>query len=240
MLQLRRRIDSRDFFWLANNTGERQQCTLSIRDIAGGASIWNCENGTISEVPSMESDGRTRVTVGFEAYEALWLVIDPKSKASKVDEIKKSRRVNVDTLKGHWHVRIDTTAQPIMPVPRPDLPAEMLSESGVEKPLESWLNWGLNQFTGYVDYTTNFACAADAGHFMLNLGDVKYMAEVWVNGEDVGHQLWPPFKFDLGHTMHQGDNRIKIRIGNLLSNAMKQEGDSGLFGPVILMQEVKE
>jgi len=240
MLQLHRRIDNREFFWLANNTGQPQQCTVTVQGIHGSASIWNCEDGMISEIPAFESNGGTRVSLNFDAYEAFWLVIDPQSHPAKAGPKKQSRWMAVDTLMSHWRVRIDTTAQPVPAVPRPAISLDLLSDPGVERPLESWLNWDLKQFTGYVDYAATVACTTDSSHFMLDLGDVKHMAEVWVNGEAVGQKLWPPFKFDLGRAMRQGDNHIKIRVGNLLSNAMKQEGESGLFGPVVLMQEISE
>ena len=84
-----------------------------------------------------------------------------------------------------------------------------------------------------------------------NLGKVLHMAEVWVNGQKVGERLWPPFKFDLSKVVKEGNNKIRIRIGNLMVNSMGIKDDlgtlrhwgwdgvpddasfdAGLFGPV--------
>ncbi|HUW62600.1 MAG TPA: glycosyl hydrolase, partial [Candidatus Bathyarchaeia archaeon] len=50
MLQRHIKIDGRDFFWLANNTSEYQNCDAQIDGSAGVASIWDCETGQIRHV----------------------------------------------------------------------------------------------------------------------------------------------------------------------------------------------
>jgi hypothetical protein len=41
------------------------------------------------------------------------------------------------------------------------------------EPLESWLNWGWDRFSGYVDYTTGFALPADAREVQLGQGELR-------------------------------------------------------------------
>lgn len=133
-----------------------------------------------------------------------------------------------------------------------DVPVELLSEAGVERALGSWLVWGLERFSGYVDYTTAFDVPGDApGELVLDLGRVLHLAEVWVNGERVGARLWPPFEFELAGKARAGRNELRVRVGNLVVNEMAQFADrkrlgtwgwgappqpadyeAGLFGPV--------
>ena len=200
---------------MVNNTEVKRTCNLSIHDIQGRVSIWNCENGVISEIPSIKHNTDTHVTVSFDPYEAFWLVVDPNEKALPADEIMENQWVIVDTLNYPWRVRIDSTVQPPVTIPYWDISTEMISKIGTRKPLETWLNWGLNKFTGYIDYTTTFEFNSDTESFLLDLGEVKYMAEVWINGQAIGQRLWPPFKYDLGKSIHSGENQIKIRVGNL-------------------------
>ncbi|MGZ3976700.1 MAG: glycosylhydrolase-like jelly roll fold domain-containing protein, partial [Flavisolibacter sp.] len=87
----------------------------------------------------------------------------------------------------------------------------------------------------------------------IDLGKVKYMAEVFVNGKSVGGRLWPPYVFDLTKELKPGDNKIKIRVGSLMIEEMRlkedlgklrtwgwegrpgfDQYDAGLFGPVKL------
>jgi hypothetical protein len=112
-----------------------------------------------------------------------------------------------------------------------DVPPELLALRGVEKPLESWLKWKLDRFTGYVDYTTTFENpAAACQRVSLDLGQVKHMAELFVNDQQAGERLWPPFEFDLTAALQPGTNAIRVRVGNLMTNEMMQYADRGIMG----------
>jgi len=119
--------------------------------------------------------------------------------------------------------------------------------------LDSWQNMGLSRFTGFMDYQTEITLASKPAKAVLDLGRVLHMAEVWINGVKTGERLWPPFRFDCSTAIVPGNNRIKVRIGNLMVNAMGLQDDlgklrlwgwrgtppdscfdAGLFGPVQL------
>ena len=117
------------------------------------------------------------------------------------------------------------------------------------KLLASWLDWDLKQFSGFVDYRMQIHIDTICGDEVLDLGQVKHMAELWVNQQRVGMKLWPPFTFDVGQYLLSGNNHIHIKVGNLILNAVTQypsynwkwfneptdeQLDAGLFGPVCL------
>jgi len=171
-------------------------------------------------------------------------------------------------LRGPWRIRIDPTAQPEAHVPQPvpphfvfaanpaDTNAPRVSAAVTnwsERPLESWLDWGLDRFSGYADYTTTFEMLGGASEVRLDLGEVKYMAQVWLNGVEVGCRLWPPFRFEVTSATRPGRNALTVRVGNLFCNAARQfadnktlyrgwgfkdptraDLDAGLRGPVIV------
>jgi beta-galactosidase/beta-glucuronidase len=78
------------------------------------------------------------------------------------------------------------------------------------------------------------------------------MAEVWINGKNAGSRLWRPFSYDISGLLKEGENNIRIRVGNLVHNEMSlindveesihfwgktgiplhNDLDAGLFGPV--------
>ncbi len=119
--------------------------------------------------------------------------------------------------------------------------------------LGSRLDFGLRNFTGFVDYETHFNIFPKAANVKIDLGKVLHMAEVWINDIKVGERLWPPFNFDISKAVQPGKNRIRIRVGNLMVNEMglrddlgelrlwgwrgvppASSFDAGLFGPVNL------
>jgi beta-galactosidase/beta-glucuronidase len=55
------------------------------------------------------------------------------------------------------------------------------------------------------------------------------MAEVWVNDQLVGARLWSPFTFDITKYVRPGNNKIRIRVGNLYLNEASMNEDLNLF-----------
>ena len=119
---------------------------------------------------------------------------------------------------------------------------------------KSWYKYGLQQFAGYVDYETNINIKKSGSNISVDLGKVKNMAEVFVNGKSVGARLWPPYLFDLSRELKPGDNTIRVRVGNTMigyfwlkedlgkmrswgfdQNPDYDKYDAGLFGPVKLL-----
>lgn len=232
MIQQHRRIDGRDFFWLVNNSDVERNCRIAIRGATGLASIWDCETGRISELPSELTIEGSVLELAFQANEAFFLVLDPKKPAKKAEPQPKTNEMTMP-ISGPWVWRIVTDDQP--PVPNPILlPADITSASGVVRELEQWNKFGLEKFSGYVDYATHFSFPAARGRVLLDLGRVDHLAEVWVNGKNVGVRLWAPYRFDITEAVSSGTNTLRIRVGNLIANNMGIPADSGLMGPVVV------
>ena len=119
--------------------------------------------------------------------------------------------------------------------------------------LKSWITYGLDEYTGYIDYETTVNTTRTGSNISIDLGKVQYMAELFVNDRSVGARLWPPFTFDLSKALKQGDNKIRVRVGNIMLNRMRTNDnmgtlatwgwvfpdfdkcDAGLWGPVKLI-----
>jgi hypothetical protein len=236
MLQQHRRIDGHDFFWLANNTEKEQPCDLLITNISGSASIWDCESGNVYAAVQQETDAGTRVQLTFDPYQAFWLVINPKRDDAYMKSVKKTEKKEVFKLDGLWKIVIDTTIQPEMEFPFIP-PSEFTKSKGVMHALELWEAWGIQNFSGYVDYYKTFDMKKIDGKCILDLGTVWHMAQVWLNGREIGRRLWPPHRFNITEAVEKGKNQIQIRVGNLIGNSYGQPKASGLLGPVVILKQ---
>jgi hypothetical protein len=107
----------------------------------------------------------------------------------------------------------------------PLLPLKFVTGAPVSVPLNSWFHYGLDQYTGYVDYQTTIKAVKKDQKVIIDLGGVKYMAEVFINELSVGARLWPPYNFDISGALKNGDNKIRIRVGNLMVNQMSMQND---------------
>lgn len=96
--------------------------------------------------------------------------------------------------------------------------------------LEDLVSWtlhgedGVKHFSGTATYVKDLHVAAEwVGKdrlIHLDLGKVMVIAEVRVNGKDLGVLWKPPFRVGLTGAVNAGANRIEIRVTNLWPNRM--------------------
>jgi hypothetical protein len=81
---------------------------------------------------------------------------------------------------------------------------------------------------------------APGRRLVLDLGSVKDVAHVAVNGTEIGRLLWEPYRIDVTDALRIGENRIAVTVTNTPANSHGSAQQSGLFGPVVLrpQQEV--
>jgi hypothetical protein len=146
-------------------------------------------------------------------------------------------------------------------------------EEGLQRPLVfrcgpapaslgDWQAVGLDWYSGRGVYRTSFQrpAAPSGSTFALDLGELCYTGEVWLNGELVDSLVWPPYRVDVTKFLRPGRNELTVVAANLLANEMRwnlfdsavsvplsrwwhdgnilRDGDklrSGLIGPVRLI-----
>ena len=83
---------------------------------------------------------------------------------------------------------------------------------------------GVKYFSGAGTYTKRFTLPADfAGierRVVLDLGKVAVMAEVKVNGKDLGIQWKKPFRVDVTDCIKPGENTLEVKVVNLWINRL--------------------
>ena len=105
----------------------------------------------------------------------------------------------------------------------------------------------LPAYSGKIRYERTFRWeqGAEEGRIFLDLGEVYETAQLWVNGQEAGVCINPPYRFEITSLLRQGENTVRIivcntlakRLGdNIFDRAMMQE-PSGLLGPVRVIKE---
>lgn len=90
----------------------------------------------------------------------------------------------------------------------------------------------------------------EAKDYFLDLGEVYFTSEVYVNGEHTGEKIWQPYCLDISRFIKVGRNTIEVRVtptnrnkfigdavsGNIKYNHFKGKENTlmpvGLIGPV--------
>ena len=100
----------------------------------------------------------------------------------------------------------------------------------------------LPHFSGNIRYEWQQEIA-EAGRYLLDLGQVGEAAEVFVNGESTGVRIVPPYVFDVS-AVKPGRNEIAVIVSNSSGYRDRDEFSqylhfepSGLLGPLVLKQE---
>jgi hypothetical protein len=60
----------------------------------------------------------------------------------------------------------------------------------------------------------------EEGEVYINLGNVSVMAEVKLNGKDVGGVWMAPYRLNITGLLKQGENTLEIEVANLWRNRM--------------------
>jgi len=89
---------------------------------------------------------------------------------------------------------------------------------------------GVKYFSGTATYRTKFT-VPDAGlssnrRFSLDLGRVEVIAEVKLNGKELGTLWKPPYCLEINDAVRAGENTLEVKVTNLWVN--RQIGDEQL------------
>jgi hypothetical protein len=90
----------------------------------------------------------------------------------------------------------------------------------------SWSDYadaGIRYFSGTGTYARTVKVPAawkKDSRLVLDLGDVRELAEVLVNGKSQGILWHPPYRVDVGDALRVGDNHLEVRVTNLWVNRL--------------------
>lgn len=101
----------------------------------------------------------------------------------------------------------------------------VIPKSYKQNQLESWtsaLDSMANYFSGTASYTTTFdlpATMSNKDRFRIELGDVREMAEIILNGKNIGRTWAVPFTLDIpGGVLLAKGNQLSVKVTNLDAN----------------------
>jgi len=96
--------------------------------------------------------------------------------------------------------------------------------------LEKLISWsehsaaGVRYFSGAATYTKTITVPADllgrGRHVYLDLGNVQVVAQVSLNGKDLGILWKPPYRVEISDAVKPGDNALEVKVTNLWVNRM--------------------
>ena len=212
---IHRRAGDADIYFVVNRTDRPQEIRARFRVDGQEAELWHPDTGAMEPAGYVIAGGRTTVPLHLDARESVFVVFRrPASSPSRTLAAATTRKMA--TLNGPW----DVTFPPGLGAPEKiRLPQ-----------LDSWTansNEGIKYFSGTAAYTKTVLVPQSwlrkDARLVLDLGSVRDIAEVSINGNAVATLWKPPYQVDVTGAIRAGKNLIKIAVTNQWTN--RQVGD---------------
>ena len=236
----RRTASGDDIYFVALPNADEKTFEASFRVTGRRPEIWDPETGTVSEPSQWHVEGgRTCVTLAFKPSGAAFVVFRPTPTPSLAKASKTLSAETVVPVEGSWQVRfLDGRGAPSDLQGFPTLlPWNESAEPGIRfysgsalytKVIHLPNRSSLKHSSNSNIQTSN---QGPCRRYILDLGDVKNIAVVTVNGKPYPVLWRPPFRLDItdaiGHSpfKHSPDSDIQtislsIRVTNLWPNRL--------------------
>ena len=216
---IRRDLADGKYYYLVNHTPEAVNTHIPLNVQAESVVILDPQSGEFGLAATSEEEGATLVRVQMQPGEALIL----RTVGEETPDIAAWEYLNEAgkpmVLDGKWSLQF-TEGGPELPA------AQKLSQ------LVSWpelADTKAEAFSGSGVYTTTFTLASkDAEEYILDLGNVRESARVWINGEEVGLFWSIPFQARVGEYLKEGENTLKVEVTNLMANRIRDMDKKGI------------
>jgi hypothetical protein len=254
LLFVHRKLQDSDLYFVDNRSDREETVDASFRVTGKDPELWYAETGTSKPVSYKIADGRTTVPLHLEPWGTVFVVFR-KATSESAQTLPKVTESKVADVEGPWKVSFE-----------PDRGAPPSTT------LDKLISWsdstdaGVKYFSGAGTYTKTIQASADwfkkGSQLWIDLGDVKNLAEVTVNGKNLGVVWHTPYRIDVTSALKPGANEVSIKVINAWVNRLigdEQPGatkytfadvkpykansplvPSGLLGPVAVIRAQTE
>jgi hypothetical protein len=249
-----RRLPDGDLYFVDNRNDRDEVVEADFRVTGKAPELWHADTGMIEDAAYTTSGGHTTVPLHLEPWGTVFVVFRKPGKAAS-RTLPKLMETKLETIEGAWKVSF----QPDRGAPPSTTLDKLASWSDNAEP-------GVKYFSGVGTYTKAIQAPADwfkpGAHLWIDLGDVRNLADVTVNGKPLGIVWHIPYRVDATSALKPGANELTIKVTNAWVNRLigdQQPGaekytftvihpykanspllPSGLLGPVEISSVTKQ
>ncbi len=255
VLFVHRKLADGDLYFLDNRGDHDANIDATFRVTGKAPELWYSETGKVSAASFKIAKGRTTVPLHFEPWGSVFVVFRKQAKHNSyiVPQRNETKLTSVD---GAWNVVFQAGR---------GAPASITLDKLISWPEST--DKGIKYYSGEATYTTVIQASPNwfgkGTTLWIDLGDVKGLAAVSVNGKELGTAWHAPYRIDVTSALKPGSNQISVEvfnswinrlIGDLQPNtptkyafttwkAYRADSPlvaSGLIGPVTVLKETKQ
>ena len=176
-----RKLADGDLYFVDNRNDREEQIDATFRVTGKAAEVWHAETGTSEAASYTIVGGHTTVPLHLDPWGAVFVIFRKAAKNTSYT-LPKSVETKVVTVEGSWKVAFQA--------------GRGAPETITLDKLTSWsenADSGVKYFSGAGTYSKTIDAPRDwfkrGSHLWIDLGDVKNLAEVTVNGKPLGNRL---------------------------------------------------
>jgi len=205
---IRREKNGQKIYFIVNHTSEMFEGYLPLNTKAEKVEIFNPASGEkgLAEIQKHETGIKVRAKI--KPGESYFFITDPSDELTKWSYYKTADQEF--KIEGTWNIEFLKGG--------PELP-----ETTEMQDLRSWTELGAEAeaFSGTAAYTISFERPeTNAEAWLLDLGEVRESAKVWINEEYIGTAWFNPFQLKIKN-LKKGKNTMRIEVTNLAANRIR-------------------
>jgi hypothetical protein len=224
LLYVHRKLSKGDIYWVNNRNDRSEDLEVIFRVTGKEAEIWHPETGKTEKASYSIESGHTKVSLHLEPNDAVFVVFR-KNTAKTAFTIPNPVEKEAMVVEGNWNVSFQ---------PNRGAPANAVFDQ-----LGSWTenkDAGIKYFSGTATYTKKFTSPANwsgnGSQVWIDLGEVKNLAEVVVNGKSLGIVWKKPFRVDATSALKKGENTLIVKVTNLWVNRLIGDQQPGVTNKI--------
>ena len=199
-----RRDNETDIYWLNNRSDNPATATVSFNVSGKTPNLWNAETGEISPLGYQFKEGRTLVPLDFKSWDAVFVVFQDQTTEQSLS-LSRPVKLTERILSGTWTLDIDEKSK------------ELLQ-------LKSWTDSeDTKYFSGTALYTQTFnqkKRIKEGEKYVLQFHRINNIAEVVLNGKNLGAIWKKPYEIDITSALKKGNNELQISVTNTWVNRL--------------------
>jgi len=214
VLAIHRHLRTHEIYFLTNRRDRAEAIQAAFRVGGLKPELWDPVTGEVHGVAVDESGGQSRIRLTLPAYGSTFVVFGRVAAPARGPDTVVARKA----LEGPWTVSFQPgRGAPEQPV---QLAAGSWSDNSDER---------IRYFSGTATYEKSFDLPKSfSGHrLMLDLGDAREVADVWLNGKWLGSRWTAPFRLDATAAARAGRNHLTVKIANLWVNRLIGDAQPG-------------
>ena len=213
MTWLHRHTADADLFFVSNQTDAAMQTTASFRAAGKVPELWDAETGTIRPADGWKTSGKhVEVSLSLDAEKSVFVVFRKSGKPASNTMVREWGKKPLP-LTGPWNLTFQEKRG-----------APATAKFDQLTPWNEHANPGIKYFSGTATNAINFDLPREFlknnQEVWLDLGQVAVMAEVRLNGKNLGVLWHKPFRVDVSKALKPGKNTLEIDVTNLWVNRL--------------------